>query len=315
VIYHTPALHVDAMPATDSHQPIAYHDAVARAFSLSAPLYDADQISNPIARWTRARNLALLSSLFKPGDRVLELGCGTGVEAIYLARRGVTVVATDPAQAMIAEVQSKLAEGGSAHDVAGRITPLVLAARDVWLLIESYGPQAFDGAYSSFGPLNCEPDLAPVADALAALVRPGGRVLISVINRYCLWEAAWYLATGKPRVAFRRWGGRAGATVRADWPHEKITIFYRTPGSMRRAFGAHFRLERTLALPWLLPPQYLAGLVRRSPRLFRWLARVDRALAGTWPFHSLGDHCVLVLSRTPPTNAGSQRTIGEGGSP
>src|SRR5690242_13263096 len=169
-----------------------YRAAAARAFSRSAPLYDAEHAANPLARWTRARSLAVLDAAFAPGDRVLELGCGTGTEAIHLAGRGVTVVATDAAPAMVATLAAKLAPGGSAAALAARITPLVLPAGRAGELVERTGPGSFDGAYSSFGPLNCEPTLAPVVAALAALVRPGGRVVISLINRYCLWETAWY---------------------------------------------------------------------------------------------------------------------------
>ena len=165
-------------------------------------------------------------------------------------------------------------------------------------------PAAFAGAYSSFGPLNCEPALAPVVTALAALVRPGGRVVISLINRYCLWETAWYLKAGQPRPAFRRWGGQSVATVRAAWQDERIPIFYWTPGAVDRAFRPAFRVTRRLGLPWLLPPQYLDGLVARAPGLFRRLARLDRRFAHFWPCYAVGDHFLLEFIRTDDTGDG-----------
>ncbi|HMA37094.1 MAG TPA: class I SAM-dependent methyltransferase [Chloroflexia bacterium] len=271
--------------------------AAATAFSRAAPLYDAEQQANPIARWTRARSLAVLAGAWQPGTRVLELGCGTGAEAIQLAARGVEIVATDAAPGMIALLAAKLAPGGPAAPLAARITPLVLRAAEAGQLIERYGPAAFAGAYSSFGPLNCEPALAPVAAALATLVRPGGHVILSLINRYCLWETAWYLRAGRPALAARRWSGRSRATVRAAWPETQIPIFYWTPGAVEQAFRPHFQTVRRLGLPWLLPPQYLDGLVRRAPHLFRRLARLDRRLAGTWPCYTLGDHFLLELVR------------------
>ncbi|HUS15279.1 MAG TPA: class I SAM-dependent methyltransferase, partial [Chloroflexia bacterium] len=57
----------------------------ASVFSRAAPLYDAEHTANPLARWTRARSLAVLDAAFGPGDRVLETGCGTGAEALHLA--------------------------------------------------------------------------------------------------------------------------------------------------------------------------------------------------------------------------------------
>ena len=278
-----------------------YHKEAARAFSRAAPLYDAEHAANAIARWTRARSLAVLDAAFGPGGPVLELGCGTGAEAIHLAGRGVRVVATDAAPAMIATLAAKLAPDGPAAHLAERITPLVLPAGRAGDLVDRYGPSAFDGAYSSFGPLNCEPDLAPVAAALATLVRPGGRVVLSLINRYCLWETAWYLRARQPAQALRRWPGRAAATVRGAWQEDRITIFYWTPGAVDRVFRPHFRVRRRLGLPWLLPPQYLDGLARRAPRLFRRLARWDRRLAHRWPCYAVGDHFLLELIRREDT--------------
>jgi hypothetical protein len=164
-------------------------------------------------------------------------------------------------------------------------------------------PGGFAGAYSSFGPLNCEPTLAPVVTGLAVLVRPGGRVVLSLLNRYCLWETAWYLRAGQPRAAFRRWGGQAQATVRGEWQDERIAVYYWTPGAVARAFRPAFRVVRYMGLPWLLPPQYLDGLTRRAPGLFRRLARWDRRLAGCWPCYAIGDHFLLELVRehdSPP---------------
>ncbi len=277
---------------------VEYYQSVARAFSRSAPLYDADQMSNCIARWTRARSLGVLIRAFSDGHRVLELGCGTGTEAIHLAGRGVWVVATDPAPAMIARLEAKLASPHLRTRVAPRITPVVMPARDAGKLVQIYGPASFDGAYSSFGPLNCEPDLRPVSRALAALVRPGGRLVLSVINRYCLWETLWYLLAGRPGLALRRWPGRAEATVRGEWQDDRITIFYRSPRALAQAFRPGFRVVRRMALPWLLPPQYLHGLVERAPALFNRLARWDRRFAHVWPMYWFGDHFLIELVRT-----------------
>ena len=87
--------------------------AAASAFGHAAPLFEQDEALNPLARWTRRRSLAALDAAFGPGDRVLELGCGTGLEAVHLARRGVQVVATDAAPGMIAILQAKVTASGS----------------------------------------------------------------------------------------------------------------------------------------------------------------------------------------------------------
>jgi SAM-dependent methyltransferase len=287
---------MDQPTPASSYQTLPTHSS-QRAFSRAAPLFDADEAVNPLARWTRRRSLATLDAAFGAGQRVVELGCGTGIEATHLAERGVTVVATDISPGMIAALTAKLAPGGPAAHLATRIQPVLLPARQIADLVPQYGPASFDGAYSSLGPLNCEPSLAPVAAGLSVLVRPGGRLVFSILNRFCAWETAWYLRARQPGKAFRRWSGHAEATARGAWQEERFTCMYWTPAVIARTFQPHFRVVRRQGLPWLLPPLYLDGLVGRAPRLFRRLARLDRRYATTWPAYTLGDHLLIEFER------------------
>jgi SAM-dependent methyltransferase len=271
----------------------------AEAFSRAAPLFESDEEVNPLARWTRRRSLATLAAAFRPGDRVIEIGCGTGMEATHLARRGVSVVATDIAPGMIAAISAKIAPGGPAHDLPGKIEPVLLPAHRLAELVGRYGLASFDGAYSSMGPLNCEPSLEPVADALAQLVKPGGRLVFGILNRYCLWETAWYLRALQPGLAFRRWSGRAEATSRSAWQEEKFTCYYWNRSSIERAFRPHFRVTRREGLPWFLPPLYLDSLIRRAPRFFSRIARLDRRFAAIWPAYDIGDHLLIQFEKLP----------------
>jgi SAM-dependent methyltransferase len=270
--------------------------ATAEAFTRYAPHYDAEQHSNPLARWTRLRSLQVLRRNFKPGDRVLEIGCGTGEEALYLAHRGVEVLATDAAEGMVEVVSEKLAVL-ERQGMSLRVTPQVMAAHEIGRLVAEFGRASFTGAYSSFGPLNCEPELRPVVSALAELVRPGGKVVVSMLNRFCAWETLWHFLRLRPRTAFRRWGGRAEATVRASWGDLRIPVYYWTPQRVERLFAPAFVTTRRLALTWALPPPYLERLVRDKPGLFGALERAELTLAPLWPFSAMGDHFLLEMVR------------------
>lgn len=272
------------------------------AFSLAALHYDRDLARNRVARWSRVQSLRVLDSAFSRGSRVLELGCGTGDEALHLARRGVTVLATDAAPAMLDILDRKLA--GEDKATTQRIATLLMPAGSARALVSQVGKHYFEGAYSSFGPLNCEPQLEPVVEALAALVKPGGRVVISLINKYCLWETAWYMIKRQTGKAFRRWPGYTEATVRGEWQDERIPVYYWSLRELERLFKPNFRIVRRIALPWLLPPQYLSDIFRGRPRLFRLLARLERKFAHLWPFYALGDHILFELVRVPGKEEG-----------
>ena len=266
---------------------------VATGFDAAAARYDADEGDNPILRHMRARAEARFVRAFAPGMRVLELGSGTGTEAARNAARGVRMVLADPSPHLLEVASAKV----KAAHTEGLIGAHALPGREIGTLVDTYGRASFGGAYSSFGALNCEPALEPVAQGLRALLEPGARVVLSIINRWCPPEAAWYLAHAEWRNAVRRLGGPIWASAWPGGPKDVLTTYYDLR-DLRRAFASGFALEHVEALPLLWPPPYLDFLVRRAPRAFAALERLEPHLA-TWPvLRNLGDHVLVELRRT-----------------
>jgi hypothetical protein len=146
------------------------------------------------------------------------------------------------------------------------------------------------------GALNCEPDLVPVARALAELVRPGGALVLSLINRWCPAEVGWFAAHGQWREASRRWGGPVQAAAYPGGPRDVLTFYY-SRREVAAAFSAGFRIEHVEALPLLWPPPYLDFLVARYERIFRALEPVERLAASAPVLRELGDHVLLRMRR------------------
>ena len=70
-------------------------DGAGAAFDEIAERYDRDWTATQVGVLQRAAVWRTLDRLFGPGDRVLDLGCGTGADAAHLAKRGVQVLAAD----------------------------------------------------------------------------------------------------------------------------------------------------------------------------------------------------------------------------
>jgi 2-polyprenyl-6-hydroxyphenyl methylase/3-demethylubiquinone-9 3-methyltransferase len=106
------------------------------------------------------------------GRRVLDVGCGGGILSESMARRGAHVLGIDLAAAalQVAELHALEHEAAVAYR---RIAAEELAAEV---------PGAFD-AVTCMEMLEHVPDPASVLRALATLVRPGGDVFVSTINR------------------------------------------------------------------------------------------------------------------------------------
>ena len=71
-------------------------------FDLLAPDYDKTFTNSTIGRILREAVWTEFESCFLPDQHILELGCGTGEDACFLARRGVRVLAVDHSLEMVA---------------------------------------------------------------------------------------------------------------------------------------------------------------------------------------------------------------------
>lgn len=271
-----------------------YYGEVAAAFDRAAGSYQADYGANPIMAWLEDETFALLTDLFPPGSRLLEIGCGDGSMALRLAEAGRAVLATDISPAMIAQAAARAASSSARERLAFR----AVAAGGLAALAQEHGGRpAFSGVYSNFGPLNCEPDLRPVAAALADLLPAGGALVCSVMNRWCAWEIAWGLLRLRPREGLRRLRrGWVSAHMSAGpgEPASTVPVRYFTPSEFAAAFAPAFRVEAALGFPVLIPPPYLA---RRFGGTVARLASSERRVR-PWPLvRALGDHFLLVLRR------------------
>lgn len=230
---------------------------------------------DPVARLQREEVWALLDRVLPPGGRVLDAGCGVGLDAARLAERGHEVVGIDASPGMIAE---------AARRTPG-LTLRVLAADDPEGLA-ALG--RFDAALLDFGVVNCL-DLPRAARGLGAALRPGAPLVLVTMPRLNPTWTLQALAARQPR--------RALARLRAelDVPVEGGAVRTRYLGSraVMRAFSPWFALEERAALGLLLPPPGTRWPPERLARLASLEGRVRR-----WPLlRELGDHLLLLLRR------------------
>jgi SAM-dependent methyltransferase len=261
-------------------------------FDAAADRYDEDEAGNPVLAQMRAWSMERMEEAFPKGTRLLELGSGTGTEAARLAAGGRRIALLDVSPRLLRRAAEKV-ERASPGALLGTHN---LAARYLERLVSTYGARTFQGLYSSFGALNCEADLAPVAAGASKLLGPGGRVVVSIINRYYPAEMAWFLAHGELSDALRRLRRFTQARAYPGGPLDVPTWYY-SCRDVEAAFKPYFDTVRLEALPLLWPPPYLDGVVRRHPGLFEALRPVDRALSRLPVLRGLGDHFLLSMVR------------------
>jgi SAM-dependent methyltransferase len=238
------------------------------AFDILAARYDAVWSDTAIGRAQREAVWRAADGIFHHGDRILDLGCGTGVDAVHWMSRGVDVQAIDASQEMV-------------RQACGRG---VNATRlPIEQLSEVQGP--FDGAFSNFGALNCVDDLGVVGMSLSRLIWPGGTLAVCLMSRACAWEMAYYLVRGRVGKAFRR--------LQPSRASIGVTVHYPSIGELKRAFAPHFKLVRWTGIGLFVPPSY----VTISGSAVDRLAAIDRALASIPVLRAMADHRLLVFQR------------------
>jgi SAM-dependent methyltransferase len=256
----------------------------ARAFDTVAERFDerfAPWLS--VAAQRRAVRRCLAHAFPGPA-RLLEIGGGTGDDALWMAARGHDVLMTDVSPAMIAVAARKFA--GQSH-----LQALCCGAEALPAFAES-SPGQFDGVWSTFAALNCVVDLAPVAAGLARVVRPGGQLLLVLFGTCCPGEMIVEGARGRPRNMFRRF--RCGA-VPARLGGEHFTVRYHRAADIERSFAPWFVPRGRRGMGVFVPPSAAEPWISRHPRLLTALEAIDERLAG--PLAIFGDHVLYRLER------------------
>jgi 2-polyprenyl-6-hydroxyphenyl methylase/3-demethylubiquinone-9 3-methyltransferase len=107
------------------------------------------------------------------GKRVLDVGCGGGILADSMARKGASVVGIDLAGKALKVAQLHALEAGTPNVEYREISAEAIAAQE---------PGSFD-VVTCMEMLEHVPDPASVVAACRRLVKPGGWVFFSTINR------------------------------------------------------------------------------------------------------------------------------------
>jgi ubiquinone/menaquinone biosynthesis C-methylase UbiE len=257
------------------------------AFDSVASDYDGPRGNNDLIQDMRAEMWHWLDITFPPGSRLIDLGCGTGLDAIRMGQRGHQITATDWSPKMVERTRERAAR----ERLTERVSALAIGAHELQRLD---GRHCYDGAYSDLGPLNCVPDLAHVSTECARLLRPGAALVFTVIGRICPWEIAHYLGQRRWRRATVRF---ARSTVAVQMNNHTIWTRYYGPREFYAAFKPHFTLEHYRGLCVFAPPPYLTWMRERHPRWHARLWRIDRRVA-SWPVvRGMGDHFLMVMRK------------------
>ena len=221
--------------------------ALVRAmFDRIAPRYDAMNRLFTGGLDQRWRSLALDAAGVGPGDRVLDLACGTGDLAELAARRGASVVGLDFAGVMLGHARRRLPQLDLLQGDAA-----VLPLRDA----------SFDVVVSGFALRNFV-SLPEVFRELARVLVPGGRVALIDVDRP---RSAWVRAAHS--AYFDHVVPLLGALLsdRAAYRYLPQSTAYLPAADRLLAMLCEAGFERATRRSLLLGTAQILGAVRRVP--------------------------------------------------
>lgn len=256
------------------------------AFDSVASSYDGPSGNNAVIRRMRRTMWDAVGDTFTSGALLADLGCGTGLDAAHFGEMGYRVAALDLSPEMIARTRQRVQQAG----LEDQISVHQLGIHEMDGL--KAGP--FDGMYSNLGAMNCVPHVSSVSGACARLLLPGGRLIVSVIGRYCPWEMAYYLIRGRPAralVRLRRGMVPVGLNGGTVWTR------YYSPREFYRIFERHFLLTSYQALRLFSPPPYVIGLHRNAAAFSTALTRLDDRMGSKPVLRNAGDHFLMILTK------------------
>ncbi|MHB1709207.1 MAG: class I SAM-dependent methyltransferase [Thermoplasmataceae archaeon] len=264
-----------------------YYRWLEEEFDSVADDYDKHIFGNRVNVLLRDRSLGKIRKFAGKRQNILEIGCGTGAETLELLRDGHEVLAIDISGRMLENIQRKAREEGFMESLRTR----KLRAANVGELLETSGQRSFDIGYSTYGALNCEPNIEAVPRALSMLLKPGGYFIAGVYNKFCIAE----IASNALSMNGSRLFWRLKNPVREGRSRFCIDVYSFSFREFMGIFGEYFRALETEGVPVILPPSNFRRLLDLLGRRFELLDATDRRISGIWPLKYLGDHFLTVL--------------------
>jgi ubiquinone/menaquinone biosynthesis C-methylase UbiE len=251
-------------------------------FDPVAEGYD-DQFSNTIiGKLQRSTVWKFLNKdLDERNLEILEINCGTGIDAHWLSEKGHSVVATDVSSNMIKVAKAKFP----------KVKFQVCGFNDIE---SSFKSNSFDVVLSNFAGLNCidESELKKVQKSIAEVLKPHGKFIGVFLGKDTWMEQFYFWIKGKNELIYRR---KTQAVANLDDVSSQSVWCY----SVREidAITSCFSVNSVRSVGLFIPPSYLEPMMKRSKILLHTLFGLEILFGGRRFGADRSDHIYISFSK------------------
>lgn len=257
-------------------------------FDQIAGDYDALFSHSPAGKLIRQQVHVLLEPILHHNSmNILELNCGTGIDAVWLASKGHRVLATDISTSMVANTAAR----ATVSPFSDHLTTQCLSINDLNQITTDH---IFDLIFSNFGGFNClsPHEILESTIHIHRLLRPGGDFVAVVMNDFCLWESLYFILKLKFKQIFRR--KKISGHPVSIGNQAVINTWYYNRDNFKKLFAGRFNCIGTYPVGLFIPPPYILNQPHWEKYL-QLLAKVDKKVQKFQFFSSFSDHFLIQL--------------------
>ncbi len=267
----------------------AFYEQVATYYDGDAADFDARYWKNPLLQ--RIRQDFREEVKRHAFSNMLEIGYGSGLDLVHFGNThpDASISGIDISAAMQQLARQRIAEQGLQNVTAGKGSVEDLQA--------VYPGAQFDMVCVFFGALNTVEDLNRAAGHLWEVTAPGGKMVLSFVNRNYFAGTVIELLKLRFRAAFARykkeWGGYS--------PTQHLPGRCYSPSAIRNAFSRYSLIGKK-GYSIVHPAWYYHRLNKVLRRFSPLLWNADRALNKTFLW-SWGEYTLFVFKKPGGVNA------------
>jgi len=262
------------MAFIDKRDLVQFHDEIAEK-------YDSILSKNRFSEVLRPVFQNILMQNIHHGDYILDLGCGTGEDAIFLAQKGVNVTGVDISPKMI-EIAGKKA------DTKDFNKNLQFFCDDMEIFI-SENTNKFDAIISNFNAVNYIRDLNSFSAHVSTALNKDGKLIFTVLNKISASEVFYNFVRLNLKRSWKAIFNRKELLL------TDLNIFF--PGLFSNFFKNHFYIKRITGIGIFIPPHNLTGMYDKLSFVLPLLLRLEKLTASVFPFYCLSDHYIIEMQK------------------